>query len=76
MFISYYNFNNLSKESQIELVISEGQIIDETTKNNLRFAIYKLSSFSVEIVYETIDNKIAGITAFQNNQIENSEAAD
>ncbi|MCD9856784.1 hypothetical protein LUD75_18820 [Epilithonimonas sp. JDS] len=76
MSISYYDFNNLSKESQIELAISEGRIIDETTKNNLRFVVYKLSSFSVEIVHDTIDNKIAGLSAFQNNHIENSEAAD
>ncbi|MCD0456363.1 hypothetical protein LPB85_13035 [Chryseobacterium sp. LC2016-27] len=64
MSISYYDFNNLSKESQIELVMAEGKIIDETIKNNLRFVIYELFSFSVEIVYNIDRNKIAGLSAF------------
>lgn len=64
MAISYYDFNNLPKESQIELVIAEGKIIDETIKSNLRFVVYELFSFSVEIVYNIDSNKIAGLSAF------------
>ncbi|SUX45939.1 hypothetical protein [Chryseobacterium indoltheticum] len=69
MSISYYDFNNLSKESQIELVMAEGKIIDETIKNNLRFVVYELSSFSVEIVYNIDSNKIAGLSAFPGNGV-------
>ena len=58
MSISYYNFNNLSKESQIEIVMTEGKIINETIKSNLRFVVYELFSFSVEIVYNINNNKI------------------
>ena len=64
MSISYYNFNNLSKESQIEIVMTEGKIINETIKSNLRFVVYELFSFSVEIVYNINNNKIAGLSAF------------
>lgn len=64
MSISYYNFNNLSKESQIELVMAEGKIINEMIKSNLRFVVYELFSFSVEIVYNIDNNKIAGLSAF------------
>ncbi|AZA60230.1 MULTISPECIES: hypothetical protein [Chryseobacterium] len=69
MSISYYDFNNLPKESQIELVMAEGKIIDETIKNNLRFVVYELSSFSVEIVYNIDSNKIAGLSAFPGNGV-------
>jgi len=66
MSISYYEFNNLAKESQIELVMIEGRIISETSKNGLKFVLYELSSFSVEIVFNTINNKIEGLSIFQN----------
>lgn len=69
MSISYYDFNNLPKKSQIELVMAEGKIIDETIKNNLRFVVYELSSFSVEIVYNIDSNKIAGLSTFPGNGV-------
>jgi hypothetical protein len=50
MSISYYDFKNLTDQSQQELVITEGVVINEIYKNELRFVIYKLSSFSVEVV--------------------------
>ncbi|MCS3869413.1 hypothetical protein J3D55_002329 [Chryseobacterium ginsenosidimutans] len=65
MSISYYDFKNLTDQSQQELVITEGVVINEIYKNELRFVIYKLSSFSVEIVYNTVNGKIESFTAFQ-----------
>jgi len=49
--------------------MAEGKIIDETIKNNLRFVVYELSSFSVEIVYNIDSNKIAGLSAFPGNGV-------
>jgi len=66
MSISYYDFKNLPDQSQQELVMSEGIIISEVYKNELRFVLYELSSFSVEIVYSTVNGKIESFTAFQN----------
>lgn len=66
MSISYYDFKNLTDQSQQELVMSEGIIISEVYKNELRFVLYELSSFSVEIVYSTVNGKIESFTAFQN----------
>ena len=66
MAISYYDFKNLPQQSQHELVIVEGKVIGETHKNELKFVLYELSSFSVEIVY-TANNKIASLSTFQNN---------
>lgn len=66
MSISYYDFNNLSKESQLELVMLEGKVISETYNNELKFVLYEISLFSVEIVYSMINNKIASFSVFHN----------
>lgn len=67
MIISYYDFKNLSDRSQQELVLAEGRIINEIYKNELRFVLYEVASFTVEIVFNTVNNKIESLTAFQNN---------
>ncbi|MEG1592503.1 MAG: hypothetical protein RR391_16700 [Chryseobacterium sp.] len=68
MSISYYDFKNLPMQSQYEFVLTEGKIISETSKDGLKFVLYELSSFSVEIVYKTINNKIEGLSVFQNRE--------
>jgi len=66
MSISYYDFNNLSRESQIELITTKGKVISETYKDKLRFVLYEVSSFTIEIVYNVAKEKIEGLTVFQN----------
>ena len=66
MAISYYDFINLSSPSQQKLVVSEGHIITESSREGLKFVLYEISSFSVEIVYNTVTNKIVGLNTFQN----------
>nr|WP_314492080.1 hypothetical protein [uncultured Chryseobacterium sp.] len=65
MSISYYDFKNLPSQSQYELVVAEGRVISETYKDGLKFVLYEVSSFSVEIVYNTINDKIASLSVFQ-----------
>ncbi|MNK70024.1 hypothetical protein D3C87_894350 [compost metagenome] len=67
MAISYYDFKNLPDVTKQELVIAEGKVVIETEKDKLKFVLYEISSFSVEIVYYTVNNKIASLSAFQNN---------
>lgn len=66
MAISYYDFKNLPDHSQQELVLAKGKLISETYKNELKFVLYEIYSFSVEIVYNETNNKIAGLSVFQN----------
>lgn len=66
MSISYYDFKNLPTQSQYELALAEGWVINETSKDGLKFVLYKLSSFTVEIVYKATSNKIEDISVFQN----------
>jgi ABC-type uncharacterized transport system ATPase subunit len=63
MSISYYDFKNMQKYCQHELVLSEGKVICETNKNELKIVLYDMRSFSVEIVYHTVTNKIASLSA-------------
>ncbi len=69
MSISYYDFKNMQKHSQHELVLSKGKVICETDKNELKIVLYDMRSFSVEIVYHTVTKKIASLSAFHKKGI-------
>lgn len=64
MNISYYDFKNLPNESQRDIIFNEGHLMSETVKNELRFVLYEISQFSVELVYSK--NRIATINVYQN----------
>jgi len=69
MAISYYNFKDLPDHSQQKLVMTEGKLINETVKRDLKFLFYQVSSFTVEIVHNMNNNKIVSLSAYQNNGI-------
>lgn len=64
MNISYYDFKNLPNESQRDIIFNEGHLMSETVKDELRFVLYEISQFSVELVYSK--NRIATINVYQN----------
>jgi len=66
MNISYYDFKNLPNESQCDIVLNQGHLMNETIKNELKFVLYEISSFSVEIVYNKNNNRIAAMNVYQN----------
>lgn len=72
--ISYFDFKNLSPQDQCQLVKTQGQIISESSKNDLRFVIYKLGSFLVEITYMQQNNKLASFNVYQNNCVVSQSA--
>ena len=65
MNISYYDFKNLPNESQCDIVLNQGHLMNETIKDELKFVLYEISSFTVEIVYNK-NNRIASMNVFQN----------
>ncbi|MCS3531693.1 hypothetical protein [Chryseobacterium sp. JUb7] len=70
MNISYYDFQNLpDQQTQYNLVINQGRIMNEKIIDNLKYALYEVSYFSVEIIYNTKSNKIAGMNIFQNRSV-------
>ncbi|MCG2793505.1 MAG: hypothetical protein L6262_08175 [Weeksellaceae bacterium] len=68
MSISYYDFKNLPNHSQCDIVLNQGQLMNETVKDELKFVLYEISSFSVEIVYSK-NNRIAALNVFQNKSV-------
>lgn len=66
MNISYYDFKNMPNQDQFILVMNEGRIMNERTVNTLRYVLYEISHFTVEMIYNTQKNKVEGINVFQN----------
>ena len=66
MNISYYDFKNLPNQDQCNFVIKEGRVMNERISDTLKYVLYEVSYFTVEIIYNTINNKIEGMNIFQN----------
>jgi len=62
--VSFYEFSQLPQEEQYELAFTKGEFIDVSEKDNVRFALYKLYDFYVEVVYDFVNNKIVNLTSF------------
>ena len=67
-FISFYEFTQLSQQEQYYLVFTQGVIIGIKEVDKSKFVLYKLYNFFVEVLYNTLDNKIIGLTSFLNSK--------
>jgi len=67
-FISFYEFTQLSQQEQYYLVFTQGVIIGINETDKSKFILYKLYNFFVEVLYNTLDNKIIGLTSFLNSK--------
>lgn len=65
MNISFYDFKNLPDQTQKEIVINEGRVMNERILNSLKFVLYEVSCFSVEVIYNTQNGKMEGLNVFQ-----------
>lgn len=61
---TFYEFTQLSEEQQHDLVFTKGDFINTSVKGNIKFALYKLYNFYVEVIYDSVDNKIVSLTSF------------
>lgn len=62
--ISFYEYTLLESSKQYDLVFTEGEFIDYSVKGELKYALYRLYSFYVEVLYNSADNKIVSLTSF------------
>ncbi|PWN58441.1 hypothetical protein C1634_023095 [Chryseobacterium viscerum] len=62
--LSFYEFTQLSESERYDLVFREGEFIDSSIRNDVKFALYKLYSFNVEVIYDSTGNRIIGLTSF------------
>ena len=51
------------------MVLNQGQLMEERTVDKLEYVLYQISSFSVEIIYNTTSEKIAAVNVYQNRAI-------
>ena len=63
-----YDFNILSEHDQYDMVFTKGQFVDTMTKGNIKYALYAVSMFWVEVTYDAKDNRIMGIKSFVGGQ--------
>lgn len=68
--LSFFEFTQLSQETQYELAFTQGEFVGVSEKKEVRFVLYKLFTFFVEIVYDSKDNKIINLTSFMKNYLE------
>lgn len=65
MNISFYDFKNLPAQTQKDLVISEGRIMNERMLNSLKYVLYEMTCFNVEVIYNENNGKVEGLNVFQ-----------
>lgn len=66
MNISYYDFKNMPDQDQCSWVINEGKVMNERTVKTIKYVLYEVSHFTVEVIYNMMNDKIEGINVFQN----------
>jgi hypothetical protein len=49
--------------------MNQGRVMNETTIDKLKYVLYEISYFTVEIIYNTANNTIAGMNVFQNKAV-------
>ncbi len=69
MNISLYDFRNLPSQTQSEIVIEQGRLLNEKVMSSFKYVLYEISSFSVEVIYKNTDGKIVGLNIFQNTSV-------
>ncbi len=57
-------FNKLSFDEKLYLVVDKGTFVDNYITNNIRMNCYALDKFFVELVYCSVKNKIIEVRSF------------
>jgi len=65
MNISLYDFKNLPDQTQRDLVITQGRVLNERILDSLKYVLYEISCFSVEVIYNTRNGKMEGLNVYQ-----------
>lgn len=59
-----YEFNILSENEKYDIVFTKGQFVDTLTNANIKYVLYSVSMFWVEVVYNAKTNKIIDLSSF------------
>ena len=61
---SLYEFKLLSDHQQYDVIFIEGSFIDVLIEEKIRYALYAVDLFFVELEYDVDSNKIVGKSCF------------
>lgn len=62
---SLSQFNNLKAHDKYDLVFTKGDFVNYYLKGDIRYALYSLFKFYVEIEYNLPNNEISNLVAFE-----------
>jgi hypothetical protein len=67
--LSFYDFKNLPPHEQYDLVFTQGDFINYYLKGEIRYVLYSLIKFFVEVEYNVSENKILNLVAFEEGKL-------
>lgn len=59
-----YDFNILTEHEKYDTVFTQGQFLDTVSEKDIKYLLYSLSYFWVEVKYHSPSNKIINIASF------------
>lgn len=74
--MSLEEFSLLSDQDQFETVFQQGTFVENYGTSYLKFNLYSIDKFFVEIQYDPISNKIIGKKAFVDGELLNKYTTD
>lgn len=57
-------FNNLTYDKKLFAVVDKGVFLDNYVTKEIRMNLYAIDKFYVELVYESVENKIVEVRSF------------
>ena len=67
--MTLYEFNILELNSKMEAVNQIGVYLDNYITDKLKYNLYAIDLFFVEVCYNSIDNKITNIQSFKSGHL-------
>ncbi len=67
--IKLYEFNLLPPQEQHEIVHSKATFLDVVEDGNLKYALYGLEKFYIELLYDVPSNRIIKLKTFKRGQL-------
>mgnify|MGYP006085176223 CR=1 FL=1 len=67
--MTLYEFNLLELNNRMEVINQTGVYLDNKITDKLRFNLYEVDKFFVEVTYEPIKNKIINIQSFKSGHL-------
>jgi len=62
--VGIYEFNILTEHDKYDKAFNQGQFVDTVMEGEIKYVLYSLSYFWIEVKYHSLSNKIIGICSF------------